>query len=280
MVPTRCPARRAGPRRPVKAVRVRRHSAPVRQPGLSAGYRPAVERPATRRGAAVRDGAAIRDPAVRHAAGRRGPVRRGSAGHAAVRGAAVGRGSVRHWSVGHAVIWVPAVRDAGARGSARCRAVGPATSGHAVISGHAAVARDAVRRDTVRRDTVRRDRARREPARLACVRASGLPEPLLPGRKTARTTQQLPVVVFLGVYRPARPGGIVLLGRVRVAIIGRVGSRAVAAAVPLAPRRTVRVTAEAGVATFHQLPPGPKCPAAPRDICPFLLSVGRQKSPV
>ena len=212
-------------------------------------------------------------------------MRRGSAGHAAVRGAAVGRGAVRHWSVGHAAIWVPAVRYAGACGSARCRAVGPATSGHAVITGHAALARDAARRntvvlDTVGRDTVGRDGARRESAGLAWMRASRLTEPLLPGRHIARTAQQLPVVVFLDVYWSAWPGGIVLLGRVRVAIIGRVGSRAVVATILLASRQTVRVTAEAGVATFHQLPPGPKCPAALRDICPYLLSVGRQKSPV
>jgi len=44
------------------------------------------------------------------------------------------------------------------------------------------------------------------------MRASRLAEPLLPGRHIARTAQQLPVVVFLGVYRSARPGGIVLLG--------------------------------------------------------------------
>ena len=274
-MPSRCPARRAGPRRPVKAVRVRWHPAPVRQPGLPAGSRPAVERPAIGR-AAVRAARQFGGPcgdAVRRSPVRRiawDAVRRGTVRHAAVRGAAV-----RHRPVGHAAIWVPAVRYAGARRSARHRAVGPATTGHAVITGHATVARDAVRRDSARRD-----RARREPAWLAWVRASRLAEPLLPGRHIARAAQQLPVVVFLGVYRSARPGGIVLLGRVRVAIVGRVRSWAVAATIPLASRRTVRVTAEAGVATFHQLPPGPKCPAAPRDICPYLLSVGRQKSPV
>ena len=262
VMPSRCPARRAGPRRPVKAVRVRWHPAPVRQPALPAGSRPAVGRPAVGR-------PAIGRPAIGHGAATRDPgVRRGTVRHAAVRGA-----GVRHRPVGRAAIWVPAVRYAGARRSARHRAVGPATTGHAVVTRHATVARDAVRRDSARREPARL-------ARLAWVRASRLAEPLLPGRHIARAAQQLPVVVFLGVYRSARPGGIVLLGRVRVAIVGRVGSWAVAATIPLASRRTVRVTAEAGVATFHQLPPGPKCPAAPRDICPYLLSVGRQKSPV
>ncbi len=268
VVSTRCPARRAGPRRPAKAVRVRRHPTPVRQPGLPAGYRPAGERPAVRRGP-------VRGATVRHATVRRGPVLGG-----AVLGGAVLGGAVRRRPVGHAAIWVPAVRDAGASRSAWHRAIGPAATGHAVTTGHATVARNAVRRDDPGRDDPERDGAGREPAWLAWVRASRLARPLLPGRQIARTTEQLPVVVFLRVYRSAWPGGIVLLGRVRVAVIGRIRSRAVAATIPLAPRRTVRVTAEAGVATFHQLPPGPKCPAAPRDICPYLLSVGRQKSPV
>ena len=176
---------------------------------------------------------------------------------------------MRHWPVGHAAIWVPAVRPARAR-----RSAWPRTVGHAV-TGATGVARDAIWRDGAWRDSARRDSARGESAGLAWARASRLAEPLLPGRHFARTAQQLTVVVFLGVYRPARPGGIVLLGGGRVAVVGRIGFRVVAAAIPLAPGWTVRVTAEAGVATFHQLPPGPKCPAAPRDICPYLLSVGR-----
>ena len=94
-----------------------------------------------------------------------------------------------------------------------------------------------------------------------------------------RAAKQLTVVVFLrrlphGLarrHRPPRQG--------RVAVIGRIGSRAVTAAVPLAPRLTVRVTAQAGVATFHQVPPGPYCPAAPRDIC-LPLECRSKKSPV
>jgi hypothetical protein len=102
------------------------------------------------------------------------------------------------------------------------------------------MARDAIRRDHAwrdgtGRDRAWRDRAWREPAWRAWVRASRLAEPLLPGWHLARTTKQLTVVVFLGVYRPAWPGGIVLLGGGRVAVIGRIGFRAVAEAIPLAP---------------------------------------------
>ena len=98
--------------------------------------------------------------------------------------------------------------------------------------------RDAVWRDGAWRDSAWRDGARGEPAGLAWVRASRLAEPLLPGRHFARAAQQLTVVVFLGVYRPAWPGGIIiilLLGGRRVTVVGRIGFRAVAAAIPLAP---------------------------------------------
>ena len=90
-------------------------------------------------------------------------------------------------------------------------------------------------RDAVGRDSAWRDGARGEPAGLAWVRASRLAEPLLPGRHFARAAQQLTVVVFLGVYRTAWPGGIILLGGGRVTVVGRIGFRAVAAAIPLAP---------------------------------------------
>jgi hypothetical protein len=181
--------------------------------------------------------------------------------YAAVRGtamryAAVRGTAMRHWPVGHAAIWVPAVRPARARRSAR-----PSTVGHAVTR-RAAVARDAIWRDSAWRDSAWRDSAwrngaRGEPAGLAWVRASRRAEPLLPGRHFARAAQQLTVVVFFGAYRPARPGGIILLGGGRVTVVGRIGFRTAAAAIPLAPGWTVRVTAEAGVATFHQIPPGP-----------------------
>jgi hypothetical protein len=94
---------------------------------------------------------------------------------------------VRHWPVGHAAIRVPAVRHPGTRMSSRSRTVGPA----------------AVRRASARGDGAGRDSTRGEPARLARVRASRRAGPLLPGRHLARTAEQLPVVVFLGVYRSA-----------------------------------------------------------------------------
>ena len=95
---------------------------------------------------------------------------------------------MRHWPVGHAAIWVPAVRPARARRSAR-----PRTVGHAV-TGPAAVARDAMWRDSAWRDgawrdSAWRDSARGEPAGLARVRASRLAGPLLPRRQIARTTE-------------------------------------------------------------------------------------------
>ena len=72
----------------------------------------------------------------------------------------------------------------------------------------AALARDAaMTRDAVRRDGTRRSRARGVPAGLDGlagldgVWASGLAEPARAGRHLVRAAQQLPVVVFLGVYR-------------------------------------------------------------------------------
>jgi hypothetical protein len=93
----------------------------------------------------------------------------------------------------------------------------------------------------------------------------------LPRWHLARASEQLAVVVFLDVYRSARPGRIVLLvlGGGGVAVVGGVGAGVVATAVPLVTGLTVSVTAEAGVATFHQIPPGRWCPAAPRDILPL-----------
>ena len=202
--------------------------------------------------------------------------------HAAMRHAAMRGVAVRPGPVGHAAIWVPAVRPAGAPRSARHRTVG------ARVTGHAASARSAVRRSgaggTTPGGTAPGGTA---PGGTApggnrggwpgCGRP-GWRSRTPPGRHLARSARQLSVIVFLGVYRSARPGRIVLLGGGWVAVIGRVGSKA--PAIPVAHGDTVRVTAEAGVATFHQIPPGPWCPAAPRDICPYLLSVGCRESPV
>jgi hypothetical protein len=67
------------------------------------------------------------------------------------------------------------------------------------------------------------------------VRTSWLAEPLLPGWHLARATQQLTVVIFVGVYRPAWADGIILLGGDRITVVGRIRFRAVAEAIPLAP---------------------------------------------
>jgi hypothetical protein len=81
------------------------------------------------------------------------------------------------------------------------------------------------------------------------------------GWHLARVPQKLAVVVVLPTYGFARsfPFGFLVLGEGSlVGIIRRVGGiRTVGMATSLAPRRAVRVTAEASVATFHQIPPGP-----------------------
>ena len=72
------------------------------------------------------------------------------------------------------------------------------------------------------------------------------------GRRLAGAPQQLTVVVGLDHYRFACSCRLVLFlvlkERRLVALIESVG---------MAPGQAVRVTAEAGVATFHQIPPGP-----------------------
>jgi hypothetical protein len=82
------------------------------------------------------------------------------------------------------------------------------------------------------------------------------------GRHFAGTSWQLTVVVVSHLDRFAccccRFVILVLRDGSRVAVIGRIrGIRVVGMAAPLAPGQAVRVTAEAGVATFHQIPPGP-----------------------
>jgi hypothetical protein len=107
---------------------------------------------------------------------------------------------VRNRPVGHA-IWISAVRHAGARRSSRRRTVGSAVTRHATVTGNA-TRRNSTRGDSTRGDSTRGDSTRREPAWLARMRAPRLAESLLAGRHFAGATQQLPVVVFLGVYRP------------------------------------------------------------------------------
>jgi hypothetical protein len=99
---------------------------------------------------------------------------------------------------------------------------------------------------------------RGELARRAYRRVPGLTGPLLVrlmgfmGRRLAGAPQQLAVVVVLGRYRIACSCRLILFlvrkGRRRMAVIESIG---------MAPGQAVSVTAEAGVATFHQIPPGP-----------------------
>ena len=184
---------------------------------------------------------------------------------------AVWSGPIRVPAVRSAGVLVPAVRSAAVRVSAM-RVRGHAAAGHRApwhaAAGHAAAVHPGVARIPVRRRT-RSEAARLARLGLAGLRLAGLRLAWLGssrlacsrlmGRHLARAPQQLTVIVVLGLRTSARLGRIVLLGREAVA--GGMGRRAIAAAVPLVPGRTVRVTAEAGVATFHPIPPGPLCPA-------------------
>jgi len=97
---------------------------------------------------------------------------------------------------------------------------------------------------------------RDELARRAHGRVPGLTGPrlvrLLTGRSLAGAPRHVTVVVVLDRYRFARSRRLVFFlvlmpGRL-IAVIQSVG---------MAARQAVRLTAEAGVATFHQIPPGP-----------------------
>ena len=131
---------------------------------------------------------------------------------------------------------------------------------HRAAAVQAPVAGRAVRREAVSRAC----RRRREAARRAGARAVRLVEARL-GRPFSRSPQQLAVLV-VGAIRPVRARAVL---------------RPVGAAVTQAssPGHAVGIAAQAGVATFHQVPPGRCCPAAPQDL-PYLMSVGREKSPV
>src|SRR5690349_409964 len=129
---------------------------------------------------------------------------------------------------------------------------------------HPGVASAPVRRRTrrekarLRPPRLRASRLRPSRLRLSRLRLSRLADPRLPGRDLTRAPQQLPEVVLV-LGPTARPGRIIVLDGVPV--VGGIRLGAVAVAVPLVPGRTVRVTAEAGVATFHPIPPGPLCPS-------------------
>jgi hypothetical protein len=198
---------------------------------------------------------------MRRGGARPGPVRPGGTYRAAVRPRPVSP------AIGVSAIRVAAVRVSAIRVSAVRAARGAAARSRPLRS---AVAGTAIRRPT-----------RREPAgltrltRLARVGPPWLTRPRRTRRRLTRMARRLPVVVFVEMHRSAWPRPIVILGCDGIILVRRVGSRTVATAIALASRRTVRVTAEASVATFHQMPPGPRCPAVTRDACPYPLSVGR-----
>jgi hypothetical protein len=127
-------------------------------------------------------------------------------------------------------------------------------------------ARCAVRPDALSIPGARVGRGRREASRWrAKARAAWLLGRHLPG-----PSQQLAVLIVVSIVRPVRAWAVPIPG-----------VRPVGAAIAQAssPRLAVGIAAQAGVATFHQVPPGLYCPAAPRDML-YLTSVGRDKSPV
>jgi len=127
--------------------------------------------------------------------------------------------------------------------------------------GHrAGFARRAVRREAVSGVSGRREAARRR----AHARASRLAAWLR--RRFSGAPQQLAVLVVIDTVRPVRAG----------AVVRPVGA---AFAQASSPGQAIGIAAQAGVATFHQVPPGLGHPAAPQDM-PYLTSVGREKSPV
>jgi hypothetical protein len=304
---TRGTARCARTRRPEKAVRSRRHPPPVRQSAASAGpaairWCPVVHGPVRPvRKAAVRT-AGMRSGHMRRCAIWRGYVRRWGIRPGHVRSGGAAWPAARPRSVPPAIgitairvtaVRVPAIGVAAAVliPAIRVRAVLiPAIRVRAVLIPAVGTPRGTATRPRPLRSgvtgTAVRGHARHEPARLAWL--SGLTRigppwltgPRRTGRRLARTTRQLSVVVLVEVGRPDRPGRILILGGDGITLVRGIGTRAVATAIALASRQTVRVTAEADVATFHQMPPGPRCPAMTRDACPYPLSVGRQKSPV
>ncbi len=304
---TRGTARCTRTRRPEKAVPSRWHPPPVRQPAAPAGpaairwypvvhgpvrpVRKAAVRPAGMRPGHRRRGA-IRPRYMRCSGIRPGDMRSGGTAWPAARPRsvppAIGITAIRVPAVCVSGIGVPAVRVPAIRVSA---VLIPA-----VRASRGAATRPLPLRPRPLRSLPLRSRplwpgvtgtarghARREPARLAWLPRIGPPRftrPRRTRRRLARTAWQLSVVVLAEVGRPAGAGRILILGGDGITLVRGVGSSTVATAIALASRQTVRVTAEAGVATFHQIPPGPRCPAMTRDACPYPLSVGRQKSPV
>jgi hypothetical protein len=192
---------------------------------------------------ASRNPAAVRQPglpsrhgiAIRHRCARHPAIYRVGAGCVAV-GPAVHR--VRAW-------WI-AVRSsayrAGARRAAVKSAVYLARPGHIPVRGAVGQAWTEVRGELARRSH---------------GRVPGRSGPLLVrlmGQCLTGAVQRLAVIVVLDLdrYGFARSCRLVLF------LVGMQGRLiAVIESVGMAPGQAVRVTAEAGVATFHQIPPGP-----------------------
>jgi hypothetical protein len=263
--------------RAIQAISAGRDPAPVRQSELPSCPRSAGGRAARLRAAPVAaavPGAGVRCGPVRRA-GRWGPVRRAGVRDAGLRGAVghrrAGRRAVRyrrtddltrHWPVigeWAGDVWYFAPGD---------RAQGCSRAWRRALAGRAAAGcRAAVRGRGMRAAGTA---SRRIPLVLPGVRRARRPGSLRSRRHLARPARRMAVVTGVGRARLVL-GGEPLVGR--VGSHGRLG--AVVAPVALVPGWTVRVTAEAAVATFHHVPP-----AAPQHSCPCPLSVGRQKSPV
>lgn len=248
--------------------------------GAASGWRAASGCRAARRGTGPVLSAAVSGTRVRRTPVRRCAVRGSSLRCARVRGAGL------RDAMGHPRSSRAAVRHRGADDLAGHR---PVVGEWACDVGHFAPGDRAQRRSRAGRSALTRRAAagrraagrgcgvraaaaagRRIPLGLPRMRRARWPEPLRSGRHIGGSARRMTVVASVG--RPC----LVLGGKCLVGGIGRHRTLgAIVAPVALMPGRTVRVTAEAAVATFHPVPP-----AAPQHSCPCPLSVGRQKSPV
>jgi hypothetical protein len=157
------------------------------------------------------------------------------------------------------------VLTTGHRSAVRRAAVHGARAHRAPVH-RACVYRAAVTGHAVRRVAVGRvSWGRREASRRAHARAARLVRARL-RRRISGTPQQLAVFVVVRIVPAVRA----------CAAVFPVGAALTQAS---SPGQAIGIAALAGVAAFHQVPPGPCCPAAPQDM-PYLTSVGRGKSPV
>jgi hypothetical protein len=191
-----------------------------------------------------------------------------------------------------------------ARRPRRLRAVRPVSAGWnpapvrqpVLAAGHrSAVRRASVHRARVRRASVHRPRVHRTAVsgctvgRVAAgwVRVGWVRVGRVSGRRgeaprRAHARTALPMETGLRRHFPGAPQQVAVI--VVACIVPPVRARAVVRPVGAAiaqassPGQAIGIAAQAGVATFHQVPPGPCCPAEPQDK-PYLTSVGREKSP-